>query len=141
MTDENTVLNALVDAYAEELEIEKSNFELMGKLLDKNCLKKRIEELNIKKIYIYGGGYLGIQFYRACNNLIEALAVVDKRGRLQLDIKDIPVIGIDKLQKIYKNEIIVVTLLKYYWDIKNELCSFIPENKIIFLGEFMEGIL
>ena len=142
MVRENTdLLDSLLDAYVEELEIVKCSFELMGKLLDKSRLKKRIEYLNIKKLYIYGGGYLGVQFYFACNDLIDVLAVVDKRVCLRLDINDIPVMGFEQLQKIYKEETIVVASVKYYQEIRNELLSFVPDNKIYFLGEFMEGIL
>lgn len=131
----------LLDAYAEELAIAECNFELMGKLLNHDCLKKRLDSLNAHELYVYGGGYLGIQFYRTCEKLIKILAIVDKQGCLRFNIEDIPVIDLEKLKGLYKDETIIITPIRYYREIKNDLLLFVPENKIFFLGEFLGGIL
>ena len=131
----------LLDAYADELSIAQCSFEIMGKLLDRNYLKKRLEYLAAEELYIYGGGYTGIQFYRACEKLIKVLAIVDKQGCLRLDLADIPVIDLEGLKQIYKDEIIIITPVRYYQEIRKELLSFVPETKMLFIGEFLEGIL
>ncbi len=133
--------NELLDAYAEELAITECSFELMGKLLDQDYLKKRLDSLNTPALYVYGGGYLGIQFYRACEGLINILSIVDKQGCLRLDITDIPVTNLDGLKKVYKGENIIVASVRYYQEIQQDLLSFVPEAKILFLGEFLGGIL
>ena len=84
---------------------------------------------------------MGIQFYRACEGLIDILSIVDKQGCLRLDITDIPVTNLDGLKKVYKGENIIVASVRYYQEIQQDLLSFVPEAKILFLGEFLGGIL
>lgn len=139
--EEVIALNELVDVYAYELAVAECSFGIMGRLLDREYLKQRIDDLHLNELYIYGGGYLGIQFYCACNNLIKVPAVVDKRGCLQIDIEDIPVIGFNRLMEVYKGEKIVVASVRYYQEIRRELLSFVPKYNVIFLGEFLGGIL
>ncbi len=131
----------LLDAYAEELAITESSFEIMGQLLDQKHLKKRLDSLNVRELYIYGGGYLGIQFYRACENLMKVLSIVDKQRCLRLNIEDVPVIDLEGLKKVYKDEYIIITPVRYYQEIQQDLLSFVPKTKILFLGELMGGIL
>lgn len=57
--------NKLRDAYAEELAIAECSFEMMGRLLDRNYIKGKLDLLKADGLYIYGGRYLGIQLYRA----------------------------------------------------------------------------
>ena len=142
MTGENiTALNEILDIYADELSVAECSFEIMGRLLDRKYLKQRMDELHLNELYIYGGGYLGIQLYCACNNLVRIREVVDKKGRLQLDIKNIPVIGAGRLKEVYKGEKIVIASIRYYQEIRQELLSFISGNNIIFLGELLGGVL
>ena len=142
MIGENvTALNEILEIYADDLSVAECSFEMMGRLLDTEYLKQRIDELRLKELYIYGGGYLGIQLYYACNNLVRVPAVVDKKGHLQLAIKHIPVIGADRLKEVYKGEKIVIASIRYYQEIRQELLSFISGNNIIFLGELLGGVL
>lgn len=131
----------LLDAYAEELAVAECSFELMGRLLDRDCLKKRLASLKMNELYVYGGGYLGIQLYRACEKLIKIISIVDKQGGLRLNIADIPVIDVDGLKEAYKGEYVIVTPVRYYQEIQQDLLSFVPQTKILFLGEFLGGIL
>lgn len=135
------ISNELLDAYAEELAIAENSYEIMGKLLDRDYLKKRLDCLNIDKLYIYGGEYIGIQLYRACDKLIKILSIVDKRGCLRFDIADIPVMDFEGLKKAYKGEAVIITPVRYYQEIQEELLSFVPEGKLLFIGEFLGGIL
>lgn len=130
----------LLDAYAEELAIAEYSYEMMGILLNRDYLKERLKSLNAHELYVYGGGYLGIQFYRACEKLIKILSIVDKQGGLRLNMADIPVTDLKGLKKLYKGENIVITPVRYYQEIQKELLSFVPQTKILFLGEFLGGI-
>lgn len=131
----------LLDAYAEELAIADCSFQMMGRLLDREYIKGRLSFLNDDGLYIYGGGYLGIQLYRACDKLVRVLSVVDKKGCLVLDLPDIPVINLDGLRKAYKGEKIIIASVRYYREIQKDLLPFVPEDKILFIGEFLGGIL
>lgn len=135
------ITDELLNIYAEELAIAECSFEIMGRLLDRDYLKERLNFLNIEELYVYGGGYLGIQFYNACNKLTKILSIVDKRSDLCLNITDIPVTNLKGLEKIYKGENVVIASVRYYQEIKKELLSFVPKNKILFLGELLGGNL
>lgn len=136
-----TIPNELLDAYAEDLAIAECSIEMMGKLLDQEYLKKRLASLNAHELYVYGGGYLGIQFYCACNKLIKILSMVDKQGCLRLNIADIPVTDLAGLKEAYRDEYIIVTPVRYYQEIQKDLLLFVPKTRILFLGEFLGGIL
>lgn len=131
----------LIDAYAYDAEIASCKFNMMGKMLDLNYIKDRIALLGSQELYIYGGGYLGIQLYYAVINFVQNLAVIDKSGRLQLDLPDIPVLNISDFKKKYKNQNVIITPFAYYHEIRKDLLSFVPESKLLFLGEFLGGIL
>lgn len=133
----------LIDAYAYEMRIAECSFEMMGNLLDISYLKQRIKVLSLENIYVYGGGYLGIQFYNAVNNhnLVRVLAIIDKRGKLSVEIPEIPVITPVEFEKIYNGQKIVVASAKYFNEIKKYLNTFVSSDRILFLGEFLGGIL
>lgn len=131
----------LIDAYAYDAEIESCKFNMMGKMLDLNYIKDRIALLEDSELYIYGGGYLGIQLYRAASLFVKVPSVVDKRGKLQLNLPEIPVINIPEFKKTYRNQNVIITPFAYYHEIRKDLLFFVPENKLLFLGEFLGGIL
>lgn len=131
----------LLDEYGNAKGIAECSFWIMGKLLDTPYLKKRIDLLNVDKVYVYGGGYLGIQTYITCSDLIDIPAIVDKSGKLNLDIPDIPVIDFDEFRKVYKGERVIIASIKFYQEIYNDLSKFVPVTRLLFLGEFLGGIL
>lgn len=136
----NTLEN-LVDYYAIDAEIMTCKFEMMGKMLDAELMRECILTLDTPELYIYGGGYLGIQLYKAICDIIKILAVVDRKGHLQVNHTNIPVINFGQLKKVYKDEPIIIASVQYYQEIRNSLCMFVPEYKIFYLGEFLGGIL
>lgn len=127
----------LIDLYGYESEIFSKSYYMMGRLLDSSFIKNEIETRKWRDIYIYGGGYLGIQLYKAASPYVNVLAVVDKKGKLLIDsIKDIPVIDADIFRNQYRGQPIVVTPLKFYKEIYHNLIEFVADDKIIFLEEF-----
>lgn len=126
----------LIDIYGEQSEIFSKSYFMMGRLLDKNFIKKEIQKRELSDIYIYGGGYLGIQLYRAIIPYVNVLSVVDKKGKLMIEMEDIPIMDMANFRTYYKDQEVIVTPLKFYREIYYELKTFITEEKIIFLEEF-----
>lgn len=131
----------LLDAYVVNMELSFCRFELMGKMLDINFINRKIKQLNIPELYIYGGGYLGIQCYLSISHLIRVPALIDKSGKLIIERRDIPVITFQKFQEVYNNQKIIITPIVFYSEIRDNLLSFVPEKNILFLGEFLGGNL
>lgn len=131
----------LIDAYTIDMEILSNKYELMVKMLNIQLLQSRIELLGVSELYIYGGGYSGIQLYRSLKNLVQVLAIVDKSGALLLDNSDIPVINLYDFQKKYIDQKVIITPMLHYQEIREELSSFISDDKMIYLGEFLGGII
>ena len=126
----------LIDIYGEQSEIFSKSYYMMGRWLDKNFIKKEIQKRELSDIYIYGGGYLGIQLYRAIIPYVNVLSVVDKKGKLMIEMEDIPIMDMVNFRTYYKDQEVIVTPLKFYREIYYELKTFITEEKIIFLEEF-----
>lgn len=128
--------DTLIDIYGYQSEIFSKSYYMMGKLLDKDFVKKEIQKRGMSEIYIYGGGYLGIQLYKAIIPFVNVLSVVDKSGKLIINEEDIPVIDMCRFRDQYKDQMIIITPLKYYREIYHELNMFVYADKIIFLEEF-----
>lgn len=58
-----------------------------------------------------------------------------------LDIPGIPVMSLEGLRKAYQGENIIVASVRYYQEIQKDLLSFVPKTQILFIGEFLGGIL
>ncbi len=127
----------LIGIYDYHLEIFSRCYDMMGRLLDISSVKREVESRRLSDIYIYGGGYLGIQLYRAISPFVNVISVVDKQGKLLLDsIEDIPVVDLGAFQNQYNGQPVIITPLKFYEEIYYELKEFVAENNIIFLEEF-----
>lgn len=135
-----TELEELLDMYSYEWDIYLSSYDMMGRMLDRKRLKERVKKAGISEAYIYGGGYLGIQLYNAVNSFINVLSVVDKSGRLLVDVPGIPVISLDEFKLVYKNQKVIITSVKHYKAIYEELSAFVPEDRLLYLGELLGGI-
>lgn len=133
----------LIDAYAYEMRIAECSFMMMGKLLDISYVKQRIHHLKLEEFYIYGGGYLGIQFYETVHNhnLANVLAIIDQKGEASVKQLEITVIDLKKFEDIYRGQKVIVASVRYYNEIKKYLSTFVKPDYIIFLGEFLGGIL
>lgn len=132
-------MEELLDFYMDELDTKNACYEMMGRLLDREHIASRIKQLDLKKVYVYGGAYMGIQLYRALNDLTQVVAIVDKSGGLRLHLPEIPVMNLDEFKRTYNNEIVIITPIQYYQQIFRDLSEFIPGENILFLGEVLEG--
>lgn len=131
----------IFEYYAEEKNIESFSYKMMGKLLETSNVKKRIEAYNIKDLYIYGGGYLGVQLYNAVKDIVNIKAIVDKSGGISVEENGIYSISFEEFINLYKNETVIITPVKYYKAIKKDLDKYIKDGNILFLGEFLEGVI
>ncbi len=134
-------LDKVLDAFEYESELFWTAYEMMGQMLDRAYVKKRIEMMNVSHVYIYGGGYLGIQLYNAINQFVNVLSVVDKSGKLLVKCPDISVINLKEFKAVYGQEKVIITPIKHYKPIYTEVSEFVPKDKLIYLGEFLGGIL
>lgn len=130
-------LDELLSIYSKQIDILSVSYDMMGKLLDKKRIKKNIEHLNLSDVYIYGGGYLGIQLYHAINEWVNIISVVDRNGVLMFDIPDIPVIDLDKFKRTYHDQPVIITPIKHYHEISQSLDSIVTAEKKIYLGEII----
>lgn len=132
-------MEELLEIYLDELDITNACYEMMGRLLDREHVASRVKQMNLKNVYIYGGGYMGIQLYRAVNDLVHVISIVDQSGGLKFHLPEIPVMNLDEFKHVYDNERIIVTPIQYYQQIYRNLSEFIPDESILFLGELLEG--
>ena len=131
----------LIDSYGNELDIFKLSYNLMGMLLDTASVHKRINSLGDTELFIYGTNYLGIQLYRTIRDFIKVIAVVDKYGNICLPVLDVPVISLQQFAEQYHGQKVIITPVKYYQEIRHDLKAFVPDDKMLYLGEFLEGFL
>lgn len=131
----------LIDAYGNEFDIMKLSYNLMGMLLDIESVQKRIDLLGDTELFIYGTDYLGIQLYRAVRDFIKVIAVVNKNGSICLPVHDIPVIDHKQFAEQYHGQKVIITPVKYCQEIRHDLSAFVPDDKMLYLGEFLEGFL
>ena len=127
----------LIDIYGYQSEIFSKSYYMMGRLLDKNFIKEEVQKRELSDIYIYGGGYLGIQLYKAIIPYVNVLSIVDQKGKLMIDMEDISIIDMCSFQAQYQDEIVIVTPLKYYREIYRDLRMFVAKDKIIFMSHLL----
>lgn len=137
----NDIEYKIFEYYVEEKDIASFSYTMMGKLLETSNIKKRVKLWNIREMYIYGGGYLGIQLYNAVKDIVNVMAVVDKSGGISVEVNNVYSISFDDFIKVYKNEIVIITPVKYCKEIKKDLSEYVKNEKILFLGEFLEGVI
>lgn len=135
----NEIEKRILEEYADKFNIAEKSYELMGKMLDKEFVKERLDMFHICDAYIYGGTYMASQLYRAAKNYINILGVVDKAGKMLIN-EDIKILTLEDLRKCYDGEQVIVTPIRFYSQIKNDLIQFVDNKNVIFIGELFEGI-
>ena len=111
----------------------------MGKMLDEKFVKERLDMFHIGDAYIYGGTYMASQLYRVAKKYINIMGVVDKVGKM-LTSEDVKVLTLEDLRKCYDGEQVIVTPIRFYSQIKNDLIRFVDNKNIVLIGELFEGI-
>lgn len=135
----NEMEKQIMDEYARNYNIESISYEILGRMLDEAFVERRLAMFGIRDMYIYGGTYLAAQLYRAGKSHAMVKGVVDKAGRLAVN-EPISVLNLDEFRKVYGGEKIIVTPLRFFREIREELRVFADEREIISIGELMLGI-
>lgn len=143
MEQENYIneLETLVKLYAQELDCALIELKYIGLLLDGALLKERIIKYQMKKIYIYGGSYLGIHLYQSLKGKVDIPAIIDKSGGSKVHVPDLRVIRIDEFFNLYDGEYVIATLTNYFDEIKHDLTKVVSSEKILPIGEFLGGMI
>lgn len=137
MGKEKEILEEYVKAYYSE----SLGYRMMGLLLNHEMLKERVIQTGMQKVYIYGGGSLGIQLFDALKSFADIQAVIDINATLVVSRKEIPVIGLEQLKQDYEGEWIIITPIRYLNEIYHDLQLIAPKEKIMHLCEFLkEGV-
>ena len=136
---EREIEEKILEEYILHYRVEAESYRMMGKMLDEQLVKKRLELYEISDMYIYGGTYLAVQLYRAVGNNANIRGIADKAGKIIVKV-NVPVLTLEDLKKESQNEMVIITPPIFYKEIKSELLTFIEEKNILFLGEFLEGL-
>lgn len=137
----NSEEKEILGCYANELHSESLGYRMMGILLDRKMIQRKLHQLGISRMYIYGGGSLGIQLFDALKSYTDIPAVVDINAALAVPREEISVIGLEQLKQDYADEWIVITPIRYLNEIYHDLRLIAPKEKIIHLCEFLqEGV-
>lgn len=126
--------------YTDNYYIEAKSYELLGKMLDEQFVVNRLKVFDIVNAYIYGGTYMAIQLFRASKNYVNIVGIVDKMNRMMIN-EDVKVLTVEELRNVYNGEKIIITLPRFYSQIKSILIEFVDEVNIIYIGELIEGIV
>lgn len=134
----NAFYDELLKDYKEKAEIYEHQYELMGRLLDYNGIIKRFKKKGIFSIYIYGGGFLGIQLFKTIRDSdIRICGIIDKFGKLKFDVLNVAVYSMTDFESYYDDEYIIITPVQFYKEIYEDLVNRVDKEKILFLSEFL----
>ena len=129
-----TIERHIVEAYIRDYSIASASYEMMGLMLNNQYVEERIKLFNIENLYIYGGTYMAVQLY------VNIKGIVDKSGGTV--VQDlISVLPLDIFQKQYQNEKVIVTSIRFFQEIKQDLQQFIDAENILGIGEFLMGLV
>ncbi|NRT73688.1 hypothetical protein [Clostridium beijerinckii] len=135
-------------------EINKKKFEsdqylsyygLMNKWLnlklDNIYIEKYFIHNSYNRIGIYGCGNIGINLFKELNkSSVNVICFIDKYKR-EVSKKQTPIIGIRELEKYNDLDLIVVTPINSYEEIKKELSLFYNNKKIVSIKEIIDNLI
>lgn len=136
----NKAERQILEGYVREYHIASASYEMMGLVLNDTYLRERFRLFHIENAYIYGGTYMAVQLYRAGKDYVNIKGIVDKSGGTV--VQDlISVLPLDIFQKQYQNEKVIVTSIRFFQEIKQDLQQFIDAENILGIGEFLMGLV
>ena len=121
----------------------KISFDLLNRLLNsilmgKNPVQYLIDN-KVRAIAIYGMGELGKTFYRVCEKGdISVSYAIDRNA---LSIKDSPVEVYEPKVGLEDVEAIIVTPIKYFYDIQKSMNEILPNAKVISLETILDYLV
>lgn len=128
----------ILEEYAREYNIASTSYEIMGLMLNSQYVEERLKLFNLENIYLYGGTYMAVQLYRIGKAYVDIKGIVDKSRRIVLNEK-VSVLTLSELKEKYNNEKIIITPMRFFNEIKEELQLFVNIENILGIGELMMG--
>lgn len=117
-------------------ELYQIRFELMGMMLDSMMIGSIIDKWKWKSVYIYGGGYLGIQAYHAFSPYIQILGMVDRSGGIVIPIDEARVYSLEEfIEENDSKSPVIITPLESAKMIYQDLAAYIDEERIYYINE------
>lgn len=83
---------------------------------------------------------MGVQLYRMGRNHVNIKGIIDKAGKSVIKVP-ISVLPLDTFQKQYQNEKVIVTSIRFFQEIKQDLQMFVGPENILGIGEFLMGVV
>lgn len=135
------ILDELIGIYESEYEILSMQYRYMGLMLNDEYLTKRITYFNMKKAYIYGADYLGIQLYRGLQGKVSVPAMIDKKGTSACHVPKTYTIDLETFKRTYDDGFVIITPVRFFDEIHSSIDDCVADEQILFLGEFMGDFL
>jgi len=104
----------------------KCQYDMLFRWMENNQNNKKITEYfllrQINKVVIYGNGTLGMLLLNEIKNSsdVDVLYIVDKNVSNSKNTQ-VPVIGLEDIEKINEAEVVIVTPISYYDEIEQDL--------------------
>ncbi len=127
----------LIDKYAHKAALFSLQYEMMGRLLDKDRIHDICFDRKWSEIFIYGGSYIGIQAFFMFSKFINVKAIVDRKRKLRINQEGVKVINIDEFYGLYSGEPVVITALRYANEIERDLNKNINSSNIFLINELL----
>lgn len=115
-------------------------YNISGKLCQKELLLKNIRKQGIERLYIYGGGLIGQQFFSLLQEIsdIRVMGIIDKEVIPPSKFNGLPSCTVNELHgKFQKVDWIVITPIFAYDKILPVLLPHIDANHVITLDELL----
>lgn len=128
----------ILEEYAREYNIASTSYELMGLMLNSQYVEERLKMFNLENVYLYGGTYMAVQLYRVGKEFINLKGIVDKSRKIVLNEK-VSVFTLNEFKEKYNDEKIIITPMRYFYEIKEDLRLFVNAENILGIGELMLG--
>ena len=137
----------LIDYYSRAFATQDLKFTMMGMLLDDDLVNQRIEEYDLKSVYIYGTGPIGVQFYKVVREKTDVRGFIDDDGEFYYNGNyswgyrniDMPVYSIEAIKRRYKDEKILLASFEELEDMRSKCTAFAADDRIIYINEFLFG--
>ena len=137
----------IIDAYAQSFVVKDLSYSLMSMMLDHDYLHRHMMDFGICRLYIFGGGPLGVQLYENTKDEFDVCGFIEEDGALYRNacygwgyrIPNMKVFSLDEFRRAYNSEHIVLSNLTNLEKDKKTIEEYVEESKIIYINELVYG--
>ena len=117
-------------------ELYQIRYELMGMMLNQVLISLIVHKRKWESIYIYGGGYIGIQAYRAFSPYANVVGMIDRTGGLMIPIDGVRVYSLEEFATEYdRKSPVIITPIEAAPKIYEDLANSIDKERIYYINE------